>query len=280
MRRRSLICAIAFLFAVGHIAGGTQRSKHEESPQASNGSGWFDGDKVRVNLKSKEADTDLTYTAEVNEEGDARFEITGREGGKKVAGIILVIGRRAMCTTGLELEKGAEIDALDAAKLAVQMALSLLSKAFPKGSASVRTQTSIELVQRMDAIVMETQSARGELPTPWSLRGSANRVGSQIVGFHLSCSYPMDEGGNKKETLELSGTWEISSASLLLSDDLQLRGWQIYSLGPVTSRTTQGTIYDYGALRMNDFANLGELRRAIMNQPDGKKSPSMRTPGV
>ena len=280
MRGRILIFSIAFLFGVGHIQGSAHRNHREDPSQASDNFDWFNGDKVRVNVKCKATNTDLTYLAEVNDSGDGRFEITGQDAGRKVSGVIIVIGRRAMCTRGLEMEKGAEIDALDAAKMAVQMALGFLSKAFPEGSASVGTSAAVELVGRMDPITMKTQSASGELPTPWSLKGTANHIATQAVGFQLSCSYPTGAGAAQTEKLELSGTWEISSTSLVLSDDIQLRGWQIYTLGPITSRTSEGTIYDYGAVRMRDFATLGDLRRALPAPPSEKRSPSMRTQGA
>ena len=278
MRGRILIFSIAFLFAVESIQGSTQRNYREDPSQASDSSDWFNGDKVRLNVKSKATNTDLTYVAEVNDSGDGRFEITGQDARGKVSCVIIVIGRRAMCTRGLQIEKGAEIDALDAAKMAVQMTLGLLSRAFPEGSASVGTSAAIELVDRKDPIEMKTQSASGELPTPWSLKGTANRLGRQAVGFQLSFSCLIDDGAARQEKLELSGKWEISSTSLVLSDDMQLRGWEIYSLGPITSRTSEGTIYDYGAVRMRDFATLGDLRRALPAATSERQSPSLRTP--
>ena len=277
---RILIFSIAFLFAVGSIQGRTHGDYHNDPSQASDNSDWFKGDKVRVNVKSRATNTDLTYVAEVNDSGDGRFEITGLDAGKRVSGFIIVVGRRAMCTRGLEMERGVEIDALDATKMAVQMTLGLLSRAFPEGSESVGTSSAVELVDRMDAIEMKTQSASGELPTPWSLKGTANRLAPKAIGFQLSFSCPIDEGAAQKEKLELSGTWENSSTSLVLSDDMQLRGWQIYSLGPTSGRTSEGTIYDYGAVRMRDFPTLGDLRRALPVVPSEKRSPSMRTPGA
>jgi hypothetical protein len=281
MRRRGLLSTIAVLVALAGIQGSTKGSQQDSPSQAGDNSDWFDGDKVRLNIKSKATNTDVTYAAQVNEEGDARFEITGLDAGKRVSGVIIVIGRRAMCVTGLELQKGAEIDALDAGKLAVQTALGLLSRAFPEGSASVGKAAIIKLVDRLDPITMKTPSATGEFPTPWSLSGTAKVVAAGVVSFQLNFSYPVDPGANQKENLELSGTWQVSPAPLVLADDTQLRGWQIYSLGPITTHTSEGTLYDYGARRMADFARLGELRRALLSDPPaGNKSPSMRTPGA
>jgi hypothetical protein len=74
----------------------TLGGQREDPPQAGSTSDWFDGDKVRLTVKSRATNTDITYAAEVNEGGDGRFEITGRDAGKRIEGVIIVIGRRAM----------------------------------------------------------------------------------------------------------------------------------------------------------------------------------------
>jgi hypothetical protein len=126
---------------------------------------------------------------------------------------------------------------------------------------------------------MKTPSAAGELPTPWSLSGIANQLAPKVVSFHLNCAYPLGADSDEKENLELSGRWEVSSTPLVVRDDIQLRGWQVYSLGPITNRTSEGTLYDYGALRIADFTTVGELRRTLLDRPEQRRAPSLCTPG-
>ena len=263
MRVLSFLLFIALSSVSVGILANAQQNHHEAGPQAPGAPDWLKGNKVLVNVTSGSKESDLTFSVEINENDDARAEITGRESGRRVAGTIMVVGGRVMCTRGLELEKGYEIDELDSITLTMQMALNLLSRAFPQGSGSVGSTTSIDLVERVRPLALNTRSASGSTPVPWNLRGSATHMEGQKVGFRLSFSYPSEQGGSRRETIQLAGTWEIAPTALVLDDSIQLRGWQIYSLGPVTSRTGEATVLDYAAVRMRDFDTLKELRLAM-----------------
>lgn len=225
---------------------------------------WFKGNKITLTASDRTQQNSATLKLETSDNGDLMLECEGRQGGAIENGTIIVVGGCAMLTRGLKMEKGYEIDALDGPMLTIKLVLTLLSRAFPDGPASMGVRSRINLVENELPVSINTVSAGGEFPPPWTSKGSAGLSAEGVVQFDMSFTYPTGERANKNEAMQLAGTWQLSPTSLLIADDFQLKDWQIYSLGPTKEDAGGGsTIYDYGASRMKRYATLGELRKAI-----------------
>lgn len=256
-----------FLFVFASIAlvgGACPRPGLAVQSPPSDPEPWFKGNKIAVTTTDRAQRNSATWKLESNDDGDLMLECDERQGSAIEKGAIIVVSGRAMLTRGLKLAKGYEIDALDGRMLTIKLVLTLLSRAFPDGPGSVGVRSSINLVENQLPISINTVSAGGEIPPPWTLKGHAGLSASGIAQFDMSFTHSNPDKPNENETMRFAGTWQLGTTSLVIADDFPLKDWQIYSLGPIKVDTGNGgTIYDYGAGRMKRFATLGELRKAI-----------------
>ena len=193
--------------------------------------------------------------------GDARIESSGFSEGKSFAGSLMLISGNRMLTKDVPIEPGAEIDALDGPVLQARLALELLSRAAPGGPATLASAQAINVSDAKDSIKINTASAGGEFPAPWTLKGTVKPDGSGSV-FELTFSC-----AGFKEPMKMSGTWVVRAIPLELPDTLSIQGWRVFSLGPYSKRDSSGTIYDYGAQEIRKkFRTLGEVRHDAAKQ--------------
>lgn len=96
------------------------------------------------------------------------------------------------------------------------------------------------------------------LQAPWTLQATIEPTGADQASFELVAKH---EG-----TMHLSGPWQKAAMPSLVSDDLSLDGWQIFSIGPIKTTEGEGTILDYGARALKKHPKtLGELRKLIVD---------------
>jgi hypothetical protein len=62
-----------------------------------------------------------------------------------------------------------------------------------------------------------------------------------------------------------SGQWSRKSAPPILDDSMNIEGWELHALGPITVKQEHGTIFDYSAQsKPLAVRTLGELRKALL----------------
>jgi hypothetical protein len=221
---------------------------------------WFSPKRVTVTVSAPPAkDFSKVEMALTNAE-DARIEISGVSDGKPYAGSLMVVSGTRLLAKGVPVQAGAEIDVVDAPVLQVRLASELLVRAFPGGPGTITAAKAVNLTEQKESIRINTQSAEGGYPAPWSLTGTAKPDGSaKTFDLVFRCT-------GMKDAMRIAGTWTASGPALELPDSMPLAGWRVFSLGPYSKQDGRGTIFDYGAQEIpGGFANLGDVRRDVAN---------------
>jgi hypothetical protein len=198
----------------------------------------------------------LSVTMITSASGDTRIDVKTFANGKTRAGQLLLVGGRILLVKDVEITPGAEIDAVDAPALEVQLALKLLAKAVPSGPSAVTSTWPIQLSDQNEPIEVSTPSASGEYQAPWTLRGGLKRESSARVSFNLTFAFK-----GAPQPLTISGSWKQTNPAPVFPDSLSVIGWRAFKLGPYSKQDAGGTILDYGAQELpHQFRTLGEAR--------------------
>ena len=212
---------------------------------------WFKASHIEVRIK----DAAVTYAVvtDTTLNGDSRIEITSSTSGE--SGTILLIAGRWMITKDIRLAEGSEIDALDRAALSMQLALTLLTRAFPKGPASVTKDGDVSIEEPSQPITISTQSASGSFSAPWKVTGHVRHESPARLAFDVTFSARNTPG------IHLEGAAEFRPSTVEIGNDLSLDGWTVYEIGPRTQTSEGKTTLDYGARRIERvYKTVGDLR--------------------
>jgi hypothetical protein len=248
----------ALLLAVAAFA---ENSKNDSTDRQK--TGWYAGNRIMVQVIPPAQKLGPTFTIELGQSDDASVVISDPGAvGQHETRILLVAGRW-MVTKGLEIEPGYEIDALDGPVLVMQTVMRLLDRAVPAGPNTIQSQIAIDLVEKTQDLHVNTQSAEGEYPAPWQVKGTVERRGPTILAFDLN--FHCKAGGSENpQLIRYIGTWERDPVTPRLPEQMSLTGWKIFWIGPSKRQDHDGaTILDYGAQqRRTDYATLADLRKA------------------
>jgi len=196
-------------------------------------------------------------------ENDLLLRIETHRDKQQTQGEILLVSGRAMLTKGISLDKGYEIDALDAPVLMYQLVVSLLGQALPEGPEKLAASRQISMAEPKRGIRIATHSASGRFPPPWSVDGTIEKVGILQFDYSLDFAYPAEDGGETVK-MRLSGNWKKGSAPPTFDDTMNIEGWSLHTIGPFSIKQEGSTIYDYGAqAKPLQVRTVGELRKAL-----------------
>ena len=180
---------------------------------------------------------------------------------------ILLISGRFMASRGSKLEKGYEIDTVDAAALSWQIAGQILGRASPGDPARLRAPVRIALAENRVPIHVVTSSAEETFDPPWSAQGRINPIGNSRVDFEIVFAFRNPMPPSAAMEMRYSGRWERSPTSPALPDSMSLDGWSIYALGAQRRRDKDGVAVDFGASPLPQrFSTVGELRRSLADR--------------
>lgn len=203
-------------------------------------------------------------------------DVTAVPGGMK--GSIAMVGGRVMFTKGLKLERGYEIDAIDAPVLSMQLVLRLLDRVFPGGPVSVPRERRIDRHETI-GIKYATPSADGRIPAPWNLTGTVARTPKGVVAYDLVLEYPAESRapGGSKQKMHMVGEL-AESREPVFDDESSLVGWTAYGVGPQEEQAGNATILDYGAKRQDrsSFRTVGDVRTYLADEFSPGKPDSTR----
>ena len=180
-----------------------------------------------------------------------------------VRGKVGLVGGRMMIVQGLNLTRGAEIDAMDGPILSMRLALTVLERLFPDGPASIKGLTNVNHKDDDVAIRFATPSASGQIPAPWSATGKVENYNQGVVNFDLVLTLPAANPAAKAPLGKMTLKGRLSSRTQpVFRDDMPLAGWGIYSLGPVRrpeGGVSLGVKPETGA----DVKTIGELKASL-----------------
>jgi len=224
---------------------------------------WARSDSASVRVQQEDSTDFALWDFTFGGDNDLLLTIHTKQGKEETQGTILLVSGRAMLTKDLSLERGYEIDALDAPVLMYQLVVSLLSQAVPEGPEKLTASRKLSVNEPNRAIRIATQSASGLFPPPWKVEGSVTSKGTSQFEYSLAFAYPR-EGGSRTANMYLNGHWRRSPEPATLQDSMNIQGWSLHTIGPFSMKEEGGTIFDYGAqTRPLEVRTLGELRKAL-----------------
>ena len=198
--------------------------------------------------------------------GDIQINVEQSVSGTVAKGKILMIGGRVMAIQGPIAEPGYEIDALDAAILQLQLVTKLLGRALPNGPASVKSAQEIDFADGKTGVQIATPSAGGMIQPPWRIIGQLKRLpadGIQYILTLTSRSASKATNEQHESTVTFAGTL-FNSANAKIDDQLSLEKWNLFGVGPQSSKQQGGTIIDYGAApKATTYKTVAEVRKQI-----------------
>jgi len=243
----------------------------DREPECSDLQAWSGFTRFLLSQYDTDTDTAIEWRTTYDKEAvDAVIESVVHEGGDSSTGTVALVGGRFMLSKGRSLERGYEIDALDAPVLSINLLLSVLDRAFPSGPDSISGKMPFDH-SGASGIRLATQSASGYIAAPWQAKGEVSRADGGDLGFEVILSFPSEGAGYKSgiHSITMRGSLGVWEGSVLLDTD-SLEGWVIHEVGPMVIERPGATIYDYGAQPLEEpgYRTVGDLRAAIAADND------------
>ena len=256
--RTSIVMAVLVTAAAATSAQGACRV---ESEICAAGSPWLRANNATVRVEFAGTGERAVLAFSFLSPSNVVIDTEHHEKDKAKSGRVLLVDGQMMLTRDVELEKGREIQALDGPLLFYQLAISLLSTAFPEGPDGVQRRSIVDLEEGRRGIFVETSSTSGFFGAPWHMKGSVNRTSPDSIAYAFEFEFT---SAKSRRELRLDGTWS-SDAAKALDPALSLMGWTAFFLEPRVNREGGGMIRSYEAKATTALPaiTLGELRDAL-----------------
>jgi hypothetical protein len=241
----------------------------DKDPECGDSSAWAVFTHIVLKQSSPETpDYTELHASFDHQANDASIDIVSRESDKSTSGTIALVGGQVMLSKGLKLDRGYEIDALDAPVLSIKLLMIMLGRVFPNGPEGVAGVRHIDRTDN-DGIKFATSSATGYIPAPWHVQGKVSKLADGSVAFDLALSRPANGRNGDKETYTMNMAGELSMLGHpVFFDSDSLDGWTTYGIGPQVIKQETGTIYDYGAKPHagSVYKTIGDIRAFIATE--------------
>ncbi len=237
------------------------------------GAAWYRGNQITLDASEPKAGFRARWTFERTEANDIRLVLDEQRKAGPQSGTILIIGQKALLTRDLVLARqGALMPAVDGSTLLLNLTLRALERAVPDGPQSVRRERAVNVRDDTQALTVDTPTAGGTFLPPWQLTGTVRREGDAVAFDLLLVSRSRGEP-NETNNTSLRGTWRSEGGKPPeLPDALSLQGWTLHAIVGAPKEVNRRQVIVYEAVPRQNFAALGELRRAIElgwpGQPD------------
>ncbi|MEJ8569088.1 hypothetical protein [Elongatibacter sediminis] len=161
--------------------------------------------------------------------GDLLVRTELNEPGETVHGDIALIGKRALLTRGFDAD-AAELVSIDAPALMMQLALRLLERAEPGGPAAVVKRRPVAVTEENRPIQLDTGTAVGGFPAPWSVSGELWPVNE--TGRRFDLEFRFSTGGAagaeaQQGEMRLAGEAEYARRDFPLDPGAGLDEWSL-----------------------------------------------------
>jgi hypothetical protein len=169
-------------------------------------------------------------------------------------GETLLVQGRVVLSRGFGEDEAELGSSLDAPALMMQLALRLLERTEPAGPAGVGETVEVDLLDEINPILLESDSAIGGFHAPWSVKGVIAPAGPGQRRFDLRFEFSVGAGSAAQQgAMRLKGLADFSVVDFPLPGSGGLDGWTL------TWRDEQ----DPARAAAADAKTLDELRAAI-----------------
>jgi len=192
--------------------------------------------------------------------GDLLIRSELNEPGEVAQGDILLVSNRAVLSAGYD-ENAEELLSYDAPALMMQLALRLLERSEPKGPSAISKKQKVEVSDDINYINLDTGTAAGGFPAPWSVAGDLSADGDTRRKFDLKFRFNTAGaagGAEQQGEMRLTGVAEFAASQFPIGDDMGLKGWLLSWRDPK----------DPASQASGEIKNLGELRELLKNTPE------------
>ncbi len=143
----------------------------------------------------------------------------------------LVTGEQVLVAGRVLLQRGFDQAGpahLDSPMLMLQLLLVLLQKAGPAGPASVDAPYVITASDDDGPLSLDTGTAHGAFPPPWSVVGEVRGAGDGSHRFGMEFRFDKNSRGGSE--LSLSGELDYRSQAFPFAGDMSLADWSVHPL--------------------------------------------------
>ena len=152
------------------------------------------------------------------------------------------------------------IDALDYPALMLQLVLKILAYTVPEGPQGIKETKNIDFLESLKSIKVATASASGKYGTPWKVKGSLVKDISGIIHFDLLFTYSFE---GKSITDTFRGSWQIVQGKQNIDYTLNVKDYQVFSLGVRKMEAQGGMTIDYGTEAKEPYETLQDALNDI-----------------
>jgi hypothetical protein len=173
---------------------------------------------------------------------------------EKVSGELVLVERRAVLSRGFGDYEAEAASSLDAAALMLQLALHLLERIEPGGPIKIEKETTLELKEELNPILLDSGNAAGGFQPPWNVYAKLAPADNDGRKFYINFTFTVhSEQGSQKASMRLQGRADFSRRVFPLEGNSGLDEWQLDWRDPG----------DPAAAAAGQAQTLDELRAAI-----------------
>lgn len=214
---RAVIAAAALLLAMPGFAAGIEPGARWADPSGVDLSVEFPGEGYHAHWELFRCDCgDLLVHSELSAPGEVD------------KGETLLLQGRVVLSRGFGEDQGELASSLDAPALMMQLALRLLERSAPGGPAGISETVKVDLLDEINPILLESDSAVGGFHPPWSVKGVIAPSGPQQRRFDLRFEFSVGAGSTAQQgSMRLKGRADFSGGDFPLPGSSSLDGWTL-----------------------------------------------------
>lgn len=204
----------------------------------------------------------------VGEGNDFQLSMLLTEQNKRFEAEFMMIGGTALLMRGDKIEARYAYDYMDGIAVPIQLPVTILAIALPKGPQQLLTRKEISIVETKRRIDTATVSRGDHFGAPWKASGYAKRTSPSTIEFDIAVVYrPTDWMGNAKDgpnkKTRTRGTFTFESKQPFL-DSKSVVGWRIPGADDNQNTPPNNNAETPVAAKVfPSFATVGEVRKKI-----------------
>lgn len=166
--------------------------------------------------------------------GDMHIRAEETLPGEILKGEQLLIDSEVLLVKGYDTYTGPLPALLDSPVLMMQLLFVLLQETEPSGPSAVGGTVIADETEISRPIEVDSGTAYGVFPAPWTLSGAINPQGNGRIRFGLQFEFEMvgAEARDRGQQVSLTGYLDYSDTEFPVNDDLSLDGWSAAWLNP------------------------------------------------
>lgn len=214
---RALLAAAALLLATAASAADLSPATRWADPSRVDLGVEFPGEGYHAQWELFRCDCgDLLVHSELNAAGEVD------------QGETLLLQGRVALSRGFGEDEAELGSSLDAPALMMQLALRLLERSEPGGPARITEAMEVDLLDEINPILLESDSAVGGFHAPWSVKGRIAPAGPGQRRFDLRFEFSVGAGSTAQQgAMRLKGLADFSSVDFPLPGSDSLDGWTL-----------------------------------------------------